>query len=248
MREITYEENVWTTRKNYKFQQKIAVQFVLEKNVGKAVISVENLRHCFSPGFRGTSGFRESLSGFPPKDTEICLVRNSRPQFYAVVAAWTHGSLHRVPWATQTFAQGSATGKKVEKHWCKAFVEPKSTQQKIYFCGGTKHRRDIYFHAFKTSDQIGHTCLGLQKLRWPWAPRSLNPSLLVTYIWLVLKFCQYIISVQYNYNVFIAKYWGNKRYCAPLCPTIGRHVPPSPLKIGTSVFFSRLYRDPKQKY
>jgi len=36
-----HEGNFWTTRKSYKFQEKIALPFVLEKNVGKALISVE---------------------------------------------------------------------------------------------------------------------------------------------------------------------------------------------------------------
>ena len=37
--------------------------------------------------------------------------------------------------------------------------------------------RGPYFHAFQTNDEIGHICLGPTKLRWPRAPRSLNPSL-----------------------------------------------------------------------
>jgi len=42
-------------------------------------------------------------------------------------------------------------------------VEPKSVSQKIDF-DGALHIRGAYFHAFKTNDQIGHTCVGLQKL------------------------------------------------------------------------------------
>jgi len=42
---------------------------------------------------------------------------------------------------------------------------------------GHYHIRGAYFHTFKTSSQIGHTWLGPQKLGWPRAPRSLNPSL-----------------------------------------------------------------------
>jgi len=60
-----------------------------------------------------------------------------------------------------------------------AIVEPKSTQQKIDFWVAL-HIRGTSFHAFKTSDEIGHTCVGPQKLRWPKAPRSLNPSLIVS--------------------------------------------------------------------
>ena len=41
------------------------------------------------------------------------------------------------------------------------------------------HIRGAYLHAFQTFGQIGHTCVGRQKLRWPRAPRSLNPSLTV---------------------------------------------------------------------
>ena len=37
-------ENFWTTRKSFKFQEKIALLFVLEKNVGKALIYIEDLR------------------------------------------------------------------------------------------------------------------------------------------------------------------------------------------------------------
>ena len=37
--------------------------------------------------------------------------------------------------------------------------------------------RGAYFHAFQTNSQIVHTCLGPPKLRWPRAPRSLNPFL-----------------------------------------------------------------------
>ena len=38
------EKNFWMTWKSCKFQKKVAVHFVLEKNVGKALISVEHLR------------------------------------------------------------------------------------------------------------------------------------------------------------------------------------------------------------
>jgi len=55
-------------------------------------------------------------------------------------------------------------------------VEPKSTPQKIDF-EGALHTRGAYFHTFHANGQIGHTCVGPQKLRWPRAPRSLNPSL-----------------------------------------------------------------------
>jgi len=42
------EDNLWTTRKSYKFQEKIALPFVLEKNVGKALVSVEDLRQSWN--------------------------------------------------------------------------------------------------------------------------------------------------------------------------------------------------------
>jgi len=71
-----------------------------------------------------------------------------------------------------------------ENHWkvfsfcwrSKAIVEPKSESQKIYFCGGVTHKR-AYFHAFQTNGQIAYTCVEPQKLRWPRAPRFLNPFL-----------------------------------------------------------------------
>jgi len=44
---------------------------------------------------------------------------------------------------------------------------------------GALHIRGTYFHAFQTNGQIGHTCVGPQKLGWPRSPRSLNPSLTV---------------------------------------------------------------------
>jgi len=48
-------------------------------------------------------------------ETELnCLARNSRPQFYAVVATWTFVWLHRVPWATQTFAEFSSAAKRLK--------------------------------------------------------------------------------------------------------------------------------------
>jgi len=43
-----------------------------------------------------------------------CLGQNSRPQFYAVVAIQTLESLHRVPRATQTFAEGSSAAKRLK--------------------------------------------------------------------------------------------------------------------------------------
>ena len=54
----------------------------------------------------------------------ICQGRNSQPQFYANVAIKTLRSLHRVPWATWTFAEGSTAGcsKKVEKHCTKRLI------------------------------------------------------------------------------------------------------------------------------
>jgi len=39
-----HEKNFWTTRKSYKTQEKIAMPFVLENDVGKGLISVEHLR------------------------------------------------------------------------------------------------------------------------------------------------------------------------------------------------------------
>jgi len=47
----------------------------------------------------------------------IVLGRNLQPQLYAVLAIYTLGSLHRVPQATQTFAEGSTAAKKVEIHY-----------------------------------------------------------------------------------------------------------------------------------
>jgi len=38
------EKNFCTTRKSYRFREKIAMPFVLETNVGKALISVEHFR------------------------------------------------------------------------------------------------------------------------------------------------------------------------------------------------------------
>jgi len=64
--------------------------------------------------------------------------------------------------------------------WSKATVESKSAPQKIKFWGRTT-RKSGNFHAVKTSDQIGHTCVWPQKLRWPRAPRSLNPSMQYTH-------------------------------------------------------------------
>ena len=58
------------------------------------------------------------------KTDRNCLGRNSQPQFYAVVAIQTLGSLHRVPWATQTFAEGSAAAKSLKnaalRHRCRS--------------------------------------------------------------------------------------------------------------------------------
>ena len=51
-------------------------------------------------------------------------------------------------------------------------------RQKIDFEGALQ-TTGAYFHAFHTSGQIGHTCVRPQKLRWPRAPCSLNPSLLM---------------------------------------------------------------------
>ena len=48
----------------------------------------------------------------------------------------------------------------------KTIVEPKLAPQKIHIWG-VLHLRGAYFHTFKTSDQVGHTCVGSQKLRWP---------------------------------------------------------------------------------
>jgi len=60
----------------------------------------------FQPGIRGTPGFREWPPAVPPKQTEIAweirLLQKVRQ---------TLGSLHRVPWATQTFAEGSAAAR-----------------------------------------------------------------------------------------------------------------------------------------
>jgi len=41
---VCIDENFSTTRKSYKFQENIALPFVLDKNVRKALISVEDLR------------------------------------------------------------------------------------------------------------------------------------------------------------------------------------------------------------
>jgi len=41
----------------------------------------------------------------------------------------------------------------------------------------TPHMR-AYFHDFQTNGLIGRICVGLRKLRWPKAPRSINPFLI----------------------------------------------------------------------
>jgi len=43
-----------------------------------------------------------------------CLGQNSQTQFYAVLTTLTLGSLHRDPWATQTFAEGSAAAQRLK--------------------------------------------------------------------------------------------------------------------------------------
>ena len=77
----------------------------------------------------------------------------------------------------------------------KAIVEPKSEPQKIDFWGRTTvHIRGAYFHAFETNGQIGHTCVGPQKLRWPRAPQYLNPSLtmITTFMGQFSKSCKLV--------------------------------------------------------
>jgi len=61
----------------------------------------------------------------------------------------------------------------------KTIVEPKSAQPKIDFSGGTTHKRGT-FTLLRQTAKIGHTCMGPQKLRGPRAPRSLNPSLVIS--------------------------------------------------------------------
>jgi len=50
------------------------------------------------------------------------------------------------------------------------------------------HIRGACFHSFQTNGQIGQTCVGPQKLRWPRAPRSLNPYLVIAYNELKIDF------------------------------------------------------------
>jgi len=66
------------------------------------------LKQCFS-----TRVPRVAASGFAETD-QICPGRNSQPQFHLVVGILTLGSLRRAPWATQTFAEGSAATKRLE--------------------------------------------------------------------------------------------------------------------------------------
>jgi len=66
------------------------------------------VNQCFSTGVP-----RVVARGSAETD-RIRLGRSSRPQFYAVVAISTLGSLHRVPWATQTFAEASAAAKRLK--------------------------------------------------------------------------------------------------------------------------------------
>jgi len=56
-------------------------------------------------------------------------------------------------------------------------LQNQSRQHKRSVFEGTLQIRGAYFHAFQTNGQIGHTCVGPQKLRWPRAPRSQNSSL-----------------------------------------------------------------------
>jgi len=53
-----------------------------------------------------------------------------------------------------------------------------SRQHKRYIFEGALRIGGTCFHAYKTSDQIGHTCMGPQKPKWPGAPHFLNPSLI----------------------------------------------------------------------
>jgi len=65
------------------------------------------------------------------------------------------------------------SGTRSEKVW-----EPLKRNRRTKV-GTTKNTflRGVYFHAFQTNGHIRHTSVGSQKLRWPTAPRSLNPSL-----------------------------------------------------------------------
>jgi len=52
-------------------------------------------------------------------------------------------------------------------------------QEKIYFWGGTTHNRGLVSRFSDKRPKRSHI-RGSHKVRWPTAPRSLNPSLLVT--------------------------------------------------------------------
>ena len=75
-----------------------------------------SVKQCFS------TGVPRLAAGGSAETNRNCLVQNPQPQFYAVVAIQTLGSLYRVSSVTQTFAEVSAEAKKVEKHWCKNAV------------------------------------------------------------------------------------------------------------------------------
>jgi len=67
------DKNFWTTRKNYKFEENIALPFVPEKNVGKALSSVEDLRQWFpNCGTRTSSGTRRPSRWYTTRPT-FCL-------------------------------------------------------------------------------------------------------------------------------------------------------------------------------
>ena len=59
------------------------------------------VEQCFSTRVMRNLRVPWVVASDPAETDRNCLGRNSQPQFYAIVAIWTLGSLHRLPWATQ---------------------------------------------------------------------------------------------------------------------------------------------------
>jgi len=72
-------------------------------------------RPVFSTGVLRSLRVLRVAAGGSAETYQIFVLRNSQPQFYAVVAIYTLGSARRVPWETNIYGRCRCI-KEVEKH------------------------------------------------------------------------------------------------------------------------------------
>ena len=104
----------YTTKKMTHNTVKLTKMRFVSSDTQDPGIYYDSLDQCFSIGAPRNARVTRVAARASAERDQNCLGRNQQTQFHEVVAIQTLGLLHRVPRATQTFAQCSAAAKRLK--------------------------------------------------------------------------------------------------------------------------------------